>query len=173
VIEDAYGALEFYSTEREKRPGLFFIDRSRDSYNYVESLIAMPPGGFQMVRHEADLVKLADFLKTRANESWGEDAFSRVVEVAASKSKYGLTWRGIRREHDINLGVSGGELAIVDFATGQTIALRRGFALDPHAHRGTTNQRWWLGSSGCPHARREFLTLTSFVRKALPPRGVR
>jgi hypothetical protein len=172
VIEDAYGALEFYSTVRERRPGVFFVDRSKNTYRYVEAIVAGPTGTVQRVRHEADLNKLAEYLKTRVNETWGEEVFSQIVEVPAFTSRYGLTWRGIRRDQDIELGVSGGELAIVDLLTGATVALRRGFALDPYGNRGAKNDRWWLASSGCPHLRREFLTLTAFVRKALPPKGL-
>jgi hypothetical protein len=171
VVEDAYGFLEFYSTEREKRPGLFFIDRSKDSYRYVETASAEPSGKLRRIRHEADLAKLAAYFKSKPNEQWGEDQFSRVFDVAAFESRYGLTWRGIRRDNDIELGVSGGELAIVDLVTGETLALRRGFALDPYANRGAQSQRWWLGSSGCPHQRREFSTLTGFVRRVLRPKS--
>jgi hypothetical protein len=173
VIEDAYGALEFYSIVPEKRPGVFFVDRARNSYRYVEAMIPGSTGTVQRVRHEADLKKLAEYLRTKVNDTrWGEEAFSQIVEVATFISRHGLTWRGIRRDHDLDLGVSGGELAIVDLVTGETIALRRGFALDPYANRGAKNERWWLGSSGCPHLRRDFLTLTAFVRRALPPKGL-
>ena len=171
VVEDAYGALEFYSSGRERRPGVFFIDRSGESYRYVESVITVPLETMRRVRHEVDPVKLSEFLKSKPNGTWGEEDYSRIIEVTAFLSQYGLTWRGIRRDKDIDLGISGGELVILDLTSGETIALRRGFALDPYASRGERARRWWFGSSGCPHLRREFLTLTSFVRRALPPKS--
>src|SRR5262249_19831023 len=63
VVEDAYGALEFYSTEREKRPGLFFIDRSVHSYRYVEAMLTVSSEKARPIRHEADLAKLVELLK--------------------------------------------------------------------------------------------------------------
>lgn len=43
------------------------------------------------------------------------------------KSKYGYAWRGIKRPHDRELGVAGGELIILDLSTNDVLAVRRGF----------------------------------------------
>jgi hypothetical protein len=76
VIEDAYGLREFYSRAREKRPGVFFLDRSESTYRYVEAPIFGPAGERKLVRHEADIAKLSDLRKQKANEKWGEEDFS-------------------------------------------------------------------------------------------------
>ena len=42
-------------------------------------------------------------------------------------SRYGYTWRGIRRPYDREMGIYGGETAVVDLKTGEILGLRRGF----------------------------------------------
>lgn len=169
VVEDAYGLREFYSRAREKRPGVFFLDRSEKTYRYVEAPVVTSTGERKLVRHEADISKLLDLRRRKAKEQWGEKDFSTIVEVNTFSSRYGLTWRGIRRERDVEFGISGGELAVVDLQTGETLAIRRGFALDPYSAKGANEQRWWLSSAGCPVMARDFLTLTNFMRRVLLP----
>jgi hypothetical protein len=63
------------------------------------------------------------------------------------RSRYGWTWRGIRRPFDRELGVAGGELAVVDLRTGETLGLRRGFVLGA-AELGAPVM--WLTGRTCP-----------------------
>jgi hypothetical protein len=172
VIEDAYGLPEFYSSRRERRPGTLFIDRSPQTYWYVEATISGNSGHPTHVRHEADLARISELLRVKPNDKFSEADASRIVEISEFSSRYGVTWRGIRREHDIALGISGGELAVVDLKTGETLALRRGFALDPFALRDQRTQRWWLGAAGCPVMRRDFASLRDFIRRVLIPKGI-
>ena len=172
VIEDAYGLLEFGYHNREKRPGTHFLGRSSPSYRYVESGIADAAGGRTWIRHEADLTRLRDLRANRPNDSWGEQQFSNLSQVQDIKSRYGVTWRGMPVERGIETGVSGGELVVFDLSSGEPLALRRGYALDPFAARGTLERRNWLGSGGCPIMNREFQTLTAFVKRVLIPRDI-
>ena len=41
------------------------------------------------------------------------------------KSQYGYTWRGIRRPHDRELGIAGGELIVLNLNTNEVLAVRR------------------------------------------------
>ena len=45
------------------------------------------------------------------------------------KARYGLTWRGIKRPHDREMGIAGGELIVLDLETNEVLAVRRGYAL--------------------------------------------
>ncbi len=45
------------------------------------------------------------------------------------KSRYGFTWRGIKRPHDRELGIGGGELIVLDLQTNEVMAVRRGYAI--------------------------------------------
>lgn len=70
--------------------------------------------------------------------------------VAKLESAYGFNWRGIRRSHDRELGIAGGELAVIDLRTNAIVALRRGFLLGrPLADGGVD---WWTGNA-CPEYR--------------------
>jgi hypothetical protein len=47
--------------------------------------------------------------------------------VSSLKSRYGFTWHGIVHEYDHLFGVYGGETTVVDLATNEILARRRGF----------------------------------------------
>ena len=68
------------------------------------------------------------------------------IQVEKLKSRYGYVWRGITRPHDREMGIAGGELAIVDLKTNEILGLSRGFALTSMQPNGQT---WWLGSVRC------------------------
>lgn len=59
------------------------------------------------------------------------------------RSRYGYTWRGIDRENDRELGIAGGELAIVDLDTNEILGLWRGFSRTSLKK----NKAWWLGAA--------------------------
>ncbi|MBK8016910.1 MAG: hypothetical protein IPK20_09475 [Betaproteobacteria bacterium] len=62
-------------------------------------------------------------------------------------SRYGFTWRGIRRPKDRELAVAGGELAVVDLKTNEIVGIRRGFVLAGQSKDGTL---WWDSPNACP-----------------------
>jgi hypothetical protein len=57
------------------------------------------------------------------------------------KSRYGYTWRGIRRPHDREMGIAGGELIALDLQTNEVLGVRRGYAF----YRGS-----WELTPVCP-----------------------
>lgn len=67
--------------------------------------------------------------------------------ISAPQARYGFTWRGIPRPHDRELGIAGGELAVMDMQTGETLGLRRGFIYS--ATKGNKST-WWLAGAVCP-----------------------
>jgi hypothetical protein len=170
VVEDAYGALEFQFVHSEARPGKGLFALKKANYGFVESGLTVASGRRMWLRHEIDFSRLDELLRKKP-ERWREDQFSSVSEISQPKSDYGITWRGIRRPKDIDMGISGGELAVVDLRSGETLALRRGFALDVLAAKGATSRRYWLSSAGCPVMRRESTTLSTFIRMVLSPKA--
>jgi len=56
------------------------------------------------------------------------DSLKRVFDTKR-KSRYGFTWRGIKRPHDREMGIAGGELIVLDLETNEILAVRRGYAL--------------------------------------------
>ncbi len=85
--------------------------------------------------------------------------------VAALKSRYGYTWRGIARPHDRELGIAGGELIVLDLQTKEVLAVRRGFIRSGWMKNLTGV--WWLTGRACrtPGAKREHL----FIKEILKP----
>ena len=64
------------------------------------------------------------------------------------KSNYGVTWRGITRPHDRDLGIAGSELIVLNFETNEILAVRRGYKRTGGV-RNLTGV-WWLAGQTCP-----------------------
>jgi hypothetical protein len=72
--------------------------------------------------------------------------------VKKLKSRYAFTWRGIKRPHDRELGIAGGEFIILDVQTQEVLAVRRGYLRTANV-RETAGRVWWLGAWPCPSNR--------------------
>ncbi len=57
------------------------------------------------------------------------DKNKRLEYDTAPRARYGYTWRGIKRPHDRELGIGGGELIVLDLQTNEVLAVRRGYAI--------------------------------------------
>lgn len=68
--------------------------------------------------------------------------------VSDLKSKFGFTWRGIKRPSDRENSIAGGELAVVDLATREILAVRRGFAMT-RLRTSKSGPNWEIASE-CP-----------------------
>lgn len=95
----------------------------------------------------------------------------RVEPRTSVESRYGFTWRGIKRPHDRAMGIAGGELAVVDLRTGEILGIRRGFGM---TRKDRVN---WEAMPVCPkypdHAFNKdvFFTLW-FLRQVLQPKSL-
>lgn len=68
-------------------------------------------------------------------------------EIDRPSAAYGFTWRGISRPHDRELGIAGGEMAIIDLQSGDVLALRRGFRRS--GYMKNSSGFWWLTAQHC------------------------
>jgi hypothetical protein len=66
----------------------------------------------------------------------------RLEYDATQRSRYGFTWREIKRPNDREMGIAGGELIVLDLETNEVLGVRRGYAL----YRGS-----WERTPLCPH----------------------
>lgn len=83
------------------------------------------------------------------------------------KSRYGFTWRGIKRPHDREMGIAGGELIVLDLQTNEVLGVRRGYVVWNRGWTGTVCPRY--GYSGGQDKTTYFTTW--FVAKVVrPPR---
>lgn len=85
-------------------------------------------------------------------------------------SRYGYIWRGIRRPHDRENFIAGGELAIVDLRTNKILALWRGFRRTVRGKRGRV---WWQGAAACPALSITGESMAEFIKTVLKPAAVR
>lgn len=77
------------------------------------SIVATPPVGATIARHYG-----YDNQNVRS---------MRLEFDTKSRARYGFTWRGIRRPHDRELGIAGGELIVFDLKTYEVMGVRRGY----------------------------------------------
>ena len=115
---------------------------------YDESLFQEPPPDARFIRYE------------------GFDGSRRSIRKhyeVALRSRYGYVWRGIRRPHDRELGIAGGELAVVDLKTNEILGLWRGFFW------GGISRVWWLSGLTCPRSRPGDADVAGFVMQVLIP----
>ena len=97
--------------------------------------------------------------------------FVRVPYIVAEKetrslsSKHGVTWRGITRPHDRELGIAGSELIVLDLETNEVLGVRRGFKRTGGV-RNLTGV-WWLAGQTCPKLSKK--PDHWFIREVLKP----
>jgi hypothetical protein len=71
-----------------------------------------------------------------------------VEPVDELTSRYGVTWRGIRRPSDRENGIAGGEVIVYDIKTNEVLYVYRNYAFSGRT-KGTPDGIWWLNSGGC------------------------
>jgi hypothetical protein len=97
-------------------------------------------------------------------KTWTEEPTNTI------KSQYGYVWRGIRRPHDRELGIAGGELIVLDVRNNEVLAVRRGFIRSGDVRNNLTGV-WWLGGHACPKGKKgrtDFYTF-DLIRDVLTP----
>lgn len=71
----------------------------------------------------------------------------QILGVYEPSSRYGYTWRAIRRPRDRELGISGGELLIYDRKTKEVLAVRRQFLIAARSAREVGKVLWEVAES--------------------------
>lgn len=72
----------------------------------------------------------------------------KVDAVATASSEYGLIWRGLKRQHDRESAIAGGEWLVIDLRTSEVLAVRRNYGRTGF-NRNTPEGIWWLNAIGC------------------------
>lgn len=156
VMEDPYGYIESESGTLDNLPWMV-VGPERASkqvagyYRVLETPVLendlpqvrhqfFPQSLFQPVPPDKPYQRFAGYDKR-------DRKTMQLTYVSQLDSRYGWTWRGIRRPQDREVGVAGGELAVVDLKTGEILALRRGFALGALEAGKPVN---WFHGNVCP-----------------------
>lgn len=87
-------------------------------------------------------------MRDRTGALVSKGAPMKVQPIADLSSRYGITWRGIRRPLDRENGIAGGEVIVYDLKTNQVLYVYRNYAFSGRT-KGTPDGVWWLTSGGC------------------------
>jgi hypothetical protein len=155
---------EYYSS------GEYFIQPHLGKYRFLETLVPKnnnPTGEHNYWRYFRDEKAYIG----REYQTALEGQFVRVPYVVAEKgvqslnSKFGVTWRGITRLHDRDLGIAGSELIVLNLETNEVLAVRRGFKRTGGVQNLTGV--WWLAGDTCPRLNQK--PDHWFIREVLQP----
>ena len=154
-IEDPYGYGQGDTWSRGA-PALLIgpVAHSKFStprYRYVEAPqipVNVPPTSHKyfhasLFEQPAEGEKFRLFVQPDASRQDGMQS----INVHTISATVGFTWRGIRRLYDRELGISGGELALVDLQKNEVLGIRRGFQISQRLQSGGM---WWLAGWNCP-----------------------
>jgi hypothetical protein len=179
ALEDPYNAYESFSETTYVNPRYVDAVKKRgyslfkpdQNYKFLEKPIpaslSNPTDGSKYLSYTKPntdklVVENGQYLYPRDQQP--QMIEERVKEL---KSRYAITWRGIKRPHDRELGIAGGEVIILDLQTNEVLAVRRGYAASGGKTRETVAGIWWLSAAKCP------ATLPgvepSFLHKVLKP----
>lgn len=119
-------------------------------YQFLEVPAANSQGGSKYRRYYRDInAHPGKRYQTVVN---GKSVFVPYIvaeaQTDALKSKYGVTWRGISRPHDRELGIAGSELIVLNLETNEILAVRRGYKRTGGVRNLTGI--WWLTGQTCP-----------------------
>jgi len=167
ALEDPYGVAVGVRNSPEE----YFVQPSIGKYQFLET--PLPQGS-----REKESAKYRWYYRDE-NAHPGRDyqtaingRFVRVPYIVAEKetqslnSKYGVTWRGITRPHDRELGIAGGELIILGLQTNEVLAVRRSFVRSGSVRNNLTGV-WWLTAGKCS---KESLKMDAqFINEVLKP----
>ena len=153
ALEDPYA----YSDIETDAPQKLFINPPWWNYKFFE---VRKPESASGIRSGTQYLRYFGYVQGKSPMSVGD--------VSMLKSRYGYTWRGIKRPHDRELGIVGGELIVMDLESNEVLAVRRGFIRSGDVKNNLTGV-WWLGGHVCPKYRDGHINTYEFISKVLKP----
>lgn len=99
ALEDPYA----YSDIETDAPQKLFINPPWWRYKFLELRKVVPVSGLSTAPR---YLRYSGYVQTKSPMV--------VEEVSTLKSRYGYIWRGVRRPHDRELGIAGGEIIVLD-----------------------------------------------------------
>ncbi len=130
ALEDPYG----HTNTEADRPEDIFVSPDRFQY-------------FDVLQPSEDGVDRHSYRRFHGYD--GRNLASmKSMELSGKASRYGFTWRGIRRPYDRELGIAGGELIVLDTEADEVLGVRRGYIRSGYVRNSTGI--WWLTGQTCP-----------------------
>jgi hypothetical protein len=150
VMEDPYG----YSNAEATEPHNHLVQPPIGKFHFLEIVdVRAGPATthIRFFRGEPIPGKKTQYMEKRSDGTYGGKVVPYVVRdtlVKELSSRYGYTWRGIKRPNDRENSIAGGELIVVDLSSNEVLGLRRGFAMT--RTEGSRYGPNWEVSSECP-----------------------
>jgi hypothetical protein len=169
VMEDPFGHGSGY---QDSAQGVGFALTGPGQYRFVETPTPPhPPGTYQ----DRSVFDATFFVKSPRTDTVyrlygydGKQLKSLKVQVDfVHKSKYGYTWRGVKRELDRENAIAGGELIVVRLADNEILGVRRGFVRTGFAN--TRDKILWMNAAACPGVSNESIATARFLAAVLQP----
>jgi hypothetical protein len=174
VMEDPYG---YTQTEAERAPNIFvgpkkyrffevpierehIRDKGLDGKYFHDSVFQRPGSGDKVARYYG--------YDNRDPRSLKKEYDTKL------KSRYGYTWREIKRPKDRENAIVGGELIVLDLQTNEILGIRRGFIISGNVRNVESGIQWEIGTV-CPRLTdrpgwpKDFDFTYWFVSKVLKP----
>lgn len=179
ALEDPYNAYETLSEESYVNPRYADAVKKRgydlykpdQNYKYIEKPIPTHrenvTDGVKYLRYSRPNTDKLVLENGQYMYPYGQQPPMFEERVKDLKSRYGFTWRGIRRLHDRELGIVGGEVIVLDLQTNEVLAIRRGYAASSGKTKETVAGIWWLSAAKCPRSMPG--VEHSFIHKVLKP----
>lgn len=148
------------SAQKMQQHGGLFVAPPGISFHFVEE----PRRAVKWQEHiEAPYVRLFGYRYETHEQTWlvnekGESYQKpipgtpmQIIGIPQPTAQFAYTWRGLARDRDRELGVSGIEYLIYDRVTKEILSLRRTFLLAAPNPQHTTRHAWLQGTH-CPQA---------------------
>jgi hypothetical protein len=157
VLEDPYGYVnpryvDAVKTADVKKRG-YRLYKPDQNYKFLEkpipALLQNPADGAKYLRYTRPNTDKLIFENGQYMYPGDQQPPMFEERVKDLRSRYGFTWRGIKRPHDRELGIAGGEFIILDLQANEVLAVRRGYIRTANI-RETGGRVWWLGGHSCP-----------------------
>jgi len=167
ALEDPYGSVDIGAS----KPQDYFVQPPFGQYAFLE-------GPFYSSNGEDNRSRFIRYFRVSPQNSKRDFVFMKsshservpyIVESEFSadlKSRYGYTWRGIKRSHDRESGIAGSELILLDLETKEVLAVQRRFIRSGGMRNNLTGV-WWLNAQVCEQFGGESLHTIEFISKVL------
>jgi len=161
ALEDPYG----HAVGVRNHPEEYFVQPAIGKYNFLEITVQAKGVGKYRRYYRDERAHPGRTYSTAINGQFVQVPYLVAeADVSTLNSRYGYTWRGIRRPHDRELGVAGGELIVLDLQTKEVLAVRRSFVRTGSVRNNLTGV-WWLTAGKC--SKKALKTDAQFINEVL------
>ena len=149
VMEDPYG---FTRGEADNAPAIFLGPKKYQFFEVPVERERIRDAGLDGKHYDPSIFVRPGPSDTIARYYGYDDRSTKTLKKeydSKLKSRYGYTWREIKRPRDREHAVVGGELIVLDLQTNDVLGIRRGFIISGNVRNVTSGIQWEIGTV-CP-----------------------